>query len=263
MKYLIVPFIFFASLSTNLQSQQTDITAIFKRYGVEGCFILQGPRDTLMVKYNPARCDSGFLPASTFKIPHAVIALEEGLISDTSEIIPWNGKEWPHSSWNSDQNLRTAIQNSCIWVFIDFAARAGIETYHSYLKAFDYGNQDLSGPPTRFWLGGPFNISANEQIEFLKKFYYYQLPVSKESIQQVKPLLIIEESPGFTWSGKTGSGRISDTEWIFWLVGYLEKEGTPYFYAMNFTGSDLQKLGAARHKISRAVFQELHLLPQE
>ncbi|MBN1952176.1 MAG: class D beta-lactamase [Bacteroidales bacterium] len=261
MKFLLL-FLLVICFQLNAQNIiQKDFKSSFDAYGVKGCFALYDPVESVTYQYNPERCDSGFLPASTFKIPHSVIALEEGVISDTNELIPWNGYEWPTEVWNQDQTMSTAIKYSCIWAYFTIAEQIPIEKYQEYMEAFDYGNKDLSGPPTRFWLGGPFRISVNQQLLFLQKFYTYALPVSRESIDRVKPLIIFEQNDDYMWSGKTGSGRITDTKFIFWLVGYLEKEGRPYYYALNFTGWDLEKLGHARYEIARSIFRELELMP--
>lgn len=64
--------------------------------------------------YNQARANLRLSPASTFKIPNSVIALEEGVIKDQYEVIKWDGKKRFLDAWNKDQNLKTAFQISCV-----------------------------------------------------------------------------------------------------------------------------------------------------
>jgi beta-lactamase class D len=216
------------------KSTEFDFKKHFDKYGVDGCFVLYNQSDNEFIKYNSNLCDSGYIPASTFKIPHALIALEEKVINDTNEIIKWNGHEWPHKVWNQDQTLITSMKYSCIWVYFGFAEKIGIDKYYDYVNKFDYGNKNLTGPPTRFWLAGQFRISANQQIDFLKRFYNYELPVSEKSIDKVKDIIILKQTDNYVFSGKTGGGRLSDSEDIMWLVGYVEKDNKPYFYALNY-----------------------------
>ncbi len=239
---------------------ERDFSAQFKKYGVDGCFVLYDQAGNSYVRYNPALCDSGYIPASTFKIPNSLIALEEGIIGDTSQVIRWDGHEWPNRNWNQDQTLRTAIKYSCVWVYIGFAEKIGIEKYTAWLSSFNYGNQDLTGPPTRFWLNGPFRISANQQIDFLRKFYNCSLPVSRQSIDIIKDIIVYEKSDSWKLSGKTGTGILSDTDYIMWLVGYLEKNNKPYFFALNFKTSDFDKSGKARFSITKDILRELKLI---
>lgn len=233
---------------------------LFEKYGVAGCFVLYNQADDTYIRHNASLCDTGYIPASTFKIPHSIIALEEGVVKDANQIIPWDGHEWEYDKWNKDQTLKTAVKYSCIWAFFDIAKQINIEKYQEYVNDFDYGNKNLTGPPTRFWLAGEFRISANQQIEFLKKFYNYELPVSKQSIDIVKDLIILKQTENYTFSGKTGGGQISGNKNIMWLVGYVEKDGNPYFYAMNFVTEDSQKDGSKRYKITKDILRELKLI---
>ena len=239
---------------------EKNIKAQFDKYGVEGCFVLFNQSDDITIRYNSALCDSGYIPASTFKIPNSVIALEQGVVKDTSQVFNWNGRTWPNEAWNRNQTLKSAMKFSCIWVYFEIAEKIGIEKYYDYVKSFDYGNKNLVGPPTRFWLAGEFRISANQQIEFLKRFYNYQLRVSKRSIDIVKDLIIIDHTEYYTLSGKTGGGMINDTDYIMWLVGYVEKNNMVYFYAMNFLTENYEKLSLARYDITKSILQELKII---
>lgn len=240
---------------------ERDFKKYFDKYGVNGCIVLYDQDENEYIRYNSMRCDSGFIPASTFKIPNSLIALEEGIIKDTSQIIKWDGHEWTNKNWNQDQTLKSAMKYSCVWVYVGFAEQIGIDKYKEYINNFDYGNKDLTGPPTRFWLEGPFRVSANQQVEFLKKFYNYDLGISRQSTDIVKDILIREVGDNYILRGKTGTGELTDNEIIMWLVGYLETNNKPYFYALNITGTpaDYEKY-YIRNNILMDIFQELKLI---
>lgn len=241
--------------------KEKDFSKYFTKYGVNGCFALYNPDTDELINYNKARCDSGFIPASTFKIPNALIALEEKVVKDTNQVIKWNGQEWSVKSWNQDQTLKTAIKYSCVWAFEGLAEQIGIDTYIKYLKTFGYGNLDLAGPKTRFWLEGPFRISANQQVEFLKKLYYEELGVSKQSTEIVKSIIIRTTGSNYILRGKTGTGEISADSLIYWLVGYIEKADTPYFFALNINGTKADKTKYyIRNNIIKEIFTELEII---
>jgi beta-lactamase class D len=205
-------------------------------------------------------CDSGYIPASTFKIPHSLIALEEGIIKDTLQIIRWDGYEWPGKSWNQDQTLKTAMKYSCVWVYSKFAEQIKTGTYYKYINAFDYGNKDLTGQRNRFWLAGLLRISANQQIEFLSMFYNYNLPISRQYVDIVKNILVLEKSDSYKLSGKAGGGMLNDNDYIMWLVGYVEKAHNTYYYALNFKTSDFEKTSIARYEIAKDILMQLELI---
>lgn len=240
---------------------EADFKSVFDRYGVDGCFVLYNQTDNEYIRYNSSLCDTGYIPASTFKIPHSIIALEEGVIQDTNQLIKWDGHEWPNKPWNHDQTLKTAMKYSCVWVYVGFAKQIELKKYQEYINSFNYGNKNLIGQPTRFWLAGLLRISANQQVDFLSRFYNYELPdISRRSIDIVKDLIVIEQTTNYRLSGKTGGGMLTDTDYIMWLVGYLEKDNNVYFYAMNFKSNDFNATGSTRYSITKDILRELKLL---
>lgn len=243
------------------KSTEMNFKSIFNQYGVDGCFVLYNQTDNEYIRYHANLCDTGYIPASTFKIPHSIIVLEEGVIKDTNQIIKWDGHEWPNKPWNQDQTLKTAMKYSCVWVYVGFTAQIELRKYQNYVNSFNYGNKNLIGQPTRFWLAGLLRISANQQVDFLKRFYNYELPgISRRSIDIVKDLIVIEQKDDYRFCGKTGGGMLTDTDYIMWLVGYIEISNKVYFYAMNFKSNDFNKTSAARYNITKDILRELKLL---
>jgi beta-lactamase class D len=264
MKSIVIFFL----LGIGLQVSVCQTTKIvdFKKYfdedSVNGCFVLYDLNNDILVKYNPERCDSGYLPASTFKIPNSVIAVEERIIKSDTQTIKWDSVVWDRKEMNQDQDLRTAFKYSVIWVYFEFARKIGLEKYKEYLTSFNYGNKDLSGSPDKFWLDGGLRISANQQVEFLRNFYTYRLNVFKSTIDVVKRLMVIEAPTGYKFSGKTGGGYLPDGRVIMWLVGYVEKGGNTYFYALNFTcGQYNTNTGKMRYSMTKNILRELKVLP--
>ena len=77
------------------------------------------------------------LPASTFKVPHALVALQTGVV-DTRTVIKWDGKKRDYEVWNRDQMLESAIRMSAVWVFQQFATAIGRDRELEYLRKFQY-----------------------------------------------------------------------------------------------------------------------------
>ena len=63
------------------------------------------------------------------------------------------------------------MRDSVVWYFQRIAERMGIEKERASLKAFEYGNQDASGPLTSFWLGDSLQVSPEEQLTFIRRFF--------------------------------------------------------------------------------------------
>ena len=159
-----------------------DLADVFHEARTEGTFAAL-VKDR-MVMTDESRARTGYLPASTFKIPHALIALETGVVADVDkEVIRWDGVPNEIEEWNRDHTLRSAMRYSVVPVFQQIANRIGSERMKQFVDAFDYGNRDIGGAPLdKFWLEGNLRISALEQIAFLQRFHREDLPVSKRNL---------------------------------------------------------------------------------
>ncbi len=260
--FISLALLFFIYINLYSQTEkEKNLENYFKKYNVSGCFVLYDQSNDLTIRYNPEKCDKQYTPASTFKIPNAVIALEEKVIKDEFEIIKWDSTKQPVKEWNQDQNLQTAMKYSCVWFFSELAKKISNKKYQQYINQFNYGNKDITGQPYRFWLAGLLRISANQQIEFLKQLYNYQLGVSNRSIDITKNVILLENNENYKFYGKTGSGLIPDNRHIMWLVGFVESNNNVYYYAMNFECDDLNEtVRSARNEITKEILKELNVL---
>jgi len=137
--------------------------------GFKGAFVLYDLKGNRYIRYNPERCAERFIPASTFKIMNSLIGLETGVIPDANYVIKWDGAQYDIPAWNQDHTLKTAIQNSVVWYYQELARRVGEKKMQQYVDAAHYGNRDISGKIDTFWLEGGLRISAEEQVEVLKR----------------------------------------------------------------------------------------------
>lgn len=249
---------------TAAAAEERDFSAAFG--DIEGTFVLLDPQSERIVRHNAPRAESRFVPASTFKIPNTLIALETGVaagpdfaLSRDQNIAP--AQPWWPAVWKQDHTLETALKNSVVWFYQELARRVGAERMQTYVDRFDYGNRDISGGIDQFWLTGNLRISPNEQVEFLRRFYFEELGVSQRSTATVKQLLVLEETAGYRLSGKTGWAGLGTAHGpeTGWLVGYLERHGHVYFFATNIEIRRNED-AAARLQITKAIFRELGLI---
>lgn len=252
--------IFSTLVKCTTDSQSVDFAAIFDESGVTGTFVLQELYSGKMQIYNEKRSTQPYIPASTFKILNSLIALESGAISDTNEIIKWDGTVRSIEQWNRDHNLSSAIKVSAVWFYQELARRIGAEKMQHFVDKSAYGNKNIGGELDSFWLRGDLRISAIEQISFLKKFYQEDLPFSSENFKKVKEILVVERGQDYVLRAKTGWGGQGKSE-IGWYVGYLEKQDEVYLFALNI---DIYKNDEAKARagIARKVLQARGLLPE-
>ena len=172
----------------------------------------------------------------------------------------WNGIKYDFPGWNEDQTLRSAIKNSVVWYFQENARKVGKERMQKYINLFDYGNKDISEGVDVFWLEEGMKISQKEQVDFLRKFYSYSLPVKKRNTDIVKEIIEIEKNENYRLCGKTGFA-MKVTPQIGWLIGYIETKGNVYFFATNIEQKDPSDLfGAARKDITISILKALKII---
>ena len=209
------------------------VDSFFAAREIIGSFVFYDLEQDRYHVYNDSLSSKRYPPASTFKILNALIALETGVIKDTLQEIPWDGKKRGWNKWNQSQTLATAMEYSALWAFQEIARRVQAKdslAYSTYLSACRYGNEQLSGKIDLFWLNNSLQISPMEQIDFLVRLYQGELPFSKRNLELTQGILRIENREAYQMSGKTGWGIVNDLD-IGWYVGYIERNEKVYFYA--------------------------------
>ena len=255
MKLVIVVLI---SLTLNTLAQQ-DISKHFE--GKVGCFVLYDFSSDEYIRYNPERCEKRFLPASSFKIPNSLIALEEKVIPDENYVIKWDSVDRGWDKWNMDHDLRSAFKYSAVWFYQELARKVGREKYQYYLDTLDYGNKTIGDRVDYFWLDWSLQISANEQIEFIKKLVKNELPFSQKTIDKTKDIMIAEQTDDYVLRAKTGLGDTKDGIYTGWYVGYVEANNNIYVFAMNLDEADYDKIKSqVRIDLTKSILKELNIL---
>jgi beta-lactamase class D len=255
---------FFAGSAAAQVQRETDVPATY--FGrLTGAFVLFDLRHDTLTRYNPVECRTRYSPASTFKILNSLIGLETGVIPDEHFVIPWDGVERWNPAWNRDHDLASAIANSVVWYYQELARRVGIDSMQKYVAAAGYGNQDISGGISHFWLGSSLLISADEQVLFLRKLVEGTLPFSRRSLDIVRRITIVEKTPEYTLHGKTGLATPRDSSVVGWYVGWVERGPDLYLFALNLTSRDYGRDGDAiwahRQEYAIAILRDLGVLP--
>ncbi|KRA81780.1 hypothetical protein ASD78_00425 [Lysobacter sp. Root667] len=206
------------------------------------------------LRRDPAQaCTQRYSPASTFKVAHALFALDAGVVSGPDERMAFDGQgDWPASS-RRDHDLASAMRNSVVWYFQRIAERLGAQRETDYLRKIHYGNEDASGALTRFWLGDSLTISPQEQQRFLLDLYAGRLPLSKRAVAQVKAMLVQPQGrvvnamgehafaapwpAGTVLSAKTGSTSDRERRGVRWLIGHVQRGRRSYVFVSCVVGA--------------------------
>lgn len=226
--------------------------------GYEGAFVLYDLKNDKYIRFNEKRCAEQLSPCSTFKIFNALAGLDSKVITGPDDKKKWDGTKRWLDAWNHDHTLQSAIQDSVVWYFQDVAKDIGETRMKEYIHKVGYGNEDISGGITKFWLGDSLKISADEQVKFLTRLYKNELPFSNDAMETVKKLIVISDDGSSVLRGKTGTDMRDKKTTLGWFVGYVVEDGNPYIFATNITAKDKAN-GRVARTITRSCLHSLGL----
>jgi len=212
-----------------------ELAKHFTDAGTVGTFVGYKIDDYLIIASDKDRSGEAKLPASTFKIPNSLIALETGVVEDPDkDIFKWDGVVRSIEAWNKDHTLRSAIAVSAVPVYQEIARRIGAERMQKYVDLFEYGNRDIGGGIDQFWLTGNLRIDPVQQVDFVDRLRRGVLPVSKRSQELVRDILPVTKAGDSIIRAKTGLlGAELGKPSLGWVVGWAEKGTAQTVFALN------------------------------
>jgi beta-lactamase class D len=224
-----------AKVSSQRSEVRDGLARRFFDVGTVGTFVAYKTDDYLIIASDRDRSGIAQLPASTFKIPNSLIALETGVVADPDkDIFKWDGVTRSIEAWNKDHTLRSAIAVSAVPVYQEIARRIGQERMQKYVDLFEYGNRDIGGGIDQFWLTGNLRIDPMQQVDFVDRLRRGVLPVSKRSQDLVRDILSVTKVGDATIRFKTGLlGAEIGKPSLGWLVGWVEKGSDRTVFALN------------------------------
>ncbi len=198
-----------------------------------GSFVLYDAASDVWHIYHKETASTRVAPVSTYKIYSALLGLEAGLISPEESQLAWNGQNYRYDTWNADQTLQTAMQNSVTWYFQTLDQSAGLPAIQNFVRKIGYGNQTVGENLASYWGDSSLLISPIEQVELLRKFDENQFGFAPQNVEAVKASIRLHTAENATLYGKTGTGEENGQNVLGWFIGYLEKDGNTYYFAVN------------------------------
>jgi beta-lactamase class D len=225
----------FANVASQRNEIHGDLAKRFTDEGTVGTFVGYKVDDYLIIASDNDRSGEAKPPASTFKIPNSLIALETGVVGDPDkDVFKWDGVVRSIEAWNHDLTMRQAIAVSAVPVYQEIARRIGIERMQKYVDLFEYGNRDIGGGIDQFWLTGKLRIDPIQQIDFVDRLRRGVLPVSKRSQDLVRDILPVTKVGDAVIRAKSGLlGAEAGKPSLGWLVGWAENGASQTVFALN------------------------------
>ena len=192
-------------------------------------------------------CEGRVTPASTFKIPIALMGYDSGILIDAMQ------PSWPfkpgyaswREEWKRDTDPSYWMKESVVWYSQQITTKLGAARFKRYVDGFGYGNEDISGEKgrqnglTHAWLSSSLAISPLEQVAFLSRMLNRKLPVSDHAVAMTAAITEVgTTSNGWKTHGKTGMGFALDKAGkpvrgkpYGWFVGWATKDGRSIVFA--------------------------------
>lgn len=233
---------------------------VFARHGVNGTIVIYDVQKNGYWLHNAGRAAERFYPASTFKIFNSLIALSEGVVKDADEVFyRYDGAPVYLESWKADASLRSAIKISQLPAYKELARKIGMERMQKNITKLGYGNGISGDKIDSFWLQGPLQISALEQVKLLTKLAQGKLPYPPAAQKEVCDITVLKRTDAYTLHGKTGWATDNIAVPVGWFVGWVEAKDNLYVFALNMDVPDAKDL-PLREKIALECLTTLKVL---
>lgn len=233
-----------------------DLSAYFGEF--DGSFVLYDLGNDAWSIHDIDYATRRVAPNSTYKIYAALFGLEEGVITSENTFIAWDGKNYPFDTWNNDQILQSAMSNSVNWYFQSLNEQLGYPSVNKYIQQIKYGNENMSGDFSSYWMESSLKISPIEQVELLTKLQNNSFSFAPENINAVKDSICISSSDAGSFYGKTGTGRVNGQDVNGWFIGYIETADNTYIFATNI-GADSNATGGNATEITMSILSDMNI----
>jgi len=243
--------------------QVKQIGEMLKERKLNGAVLIFDPSELIFYSNDFDWVSKVKSPASTFKIPNSIIALELGVVEDEETVFKWDGNPRRLKVWEKDLTFHQAFKMSCVPCYQEIARAVGVENMKYYLDKFSYPGMfvDSSNIDT-FWLEGESGISQIQQIHFLTKFYFNEFDISPKTYNIMKNIMLAEKEDTYVLYGKTGWG-IRKSQNNGWYVGFVETEDNLYFFATNVEPNEefeMSNFNKARIEITKHSLRIIGLI---
>ena len=204
----LLSMLVFACTPNNVKTD-TSINKIMDSAQVKGCFaLMENGSGQFTITHLAYYKDSSFAPLQTFFAIPTLIALDRGIISH-------DAKTW-------------AAMDSVNY-YEGLIAQIGRPTMLSTRDSLHYGKGIASADSTHYWNNGSLTITPDEQLGFIKKLYFNELPFQKRSQEMYKKMILKEDNANYKLSYMNGVDTIKGNAWS---LGFVEENKHPYFFVL-------------------------------
>ena len=211
------------SCSVNHAKINNDLKKYFDSSNVEGCFAMLNNQMGDITVYNMNLDTQRLSTGTSFKVIETLIGIQTGRITNETSTLG-------NDSSSKNVTLQQAFQNNSVPYFQELARQIGKDTLQMWLDSISYGNSKITSAVDTFWLNNDLKISPDEQLGFLSKLFFEQLPFQKYAQETVANLMKKEDTSLYSLSYATGLGIDEKNNSFAWNLGWIEENRHIYFF---------------------------------
>jgi len=189
----------------------------------EGCLMLYDNMHDQVSVYPVEKARQRYVPGSGFVVFSSLVALESGLVADTSSIVPISDTD--SMSMGDLFRQHPAALNQWLSTHI----RKAVMQF--WLDSVHYGNQVSIDTTQPFWQNGILRISPDEQLGLLIHLYFHELSFHERPQRLVQQIMLKENTSRYSLSYVTAAVQ-TDTTAQAWMLGWEEENKHPYFFTV-------------------------------
>lgn len=218
-----------AACGMNNVTNDDMLKTVFDKYHVSGTFAVHNNITNRFDIYNLNRYrDSSYAPGATFNIVNALFGVEKGVINNPLSTFSQNPAI-------SSISLKSSFLSPAQTYNEYLAAQIGKGYMQTWLDSLHYGTYKIKNDSTSFWTNDSLKLTPDEQLGFMKKLYFDQLPFQKRTLNMVKQLLVRKENTNYTLCYQQSAQLNTKGELIGWVIGWEEENKHVYFFTLNLT----------------------------
>jgi len=217
--------------SVNKANIDNELKQYFDEKKGEGCFTLLDNATGKITVYNIGMDTIRYSPGATFDIFNALVALETGVVSDEKMLLPLSGSNAQDSNAVAQVNIVEAFKKNNTTATAYIAQKIGNTNMQVWIDSIGYGNKNIGEETANFWQNNTLAISADEQLGFMKRLYFDQLPFRKSVQLSVREMMSQINNSVYAINYKTAMVKDKSNNDIQWVTGWIEENRHVYFFS--------------------------------
>lgn len=220
----------FSGCSVNKAKVDDSLKQQFDAANVNGCFTMIDNASGEITVYNMSLDTARKLPASTFQILGSLIALETGVLPDENTMISVDSFTFNQWKGKNPLSLIDGFKVNADPFFAAVYKNIGTDTLRKLIDSVGYGNKNIGIKGDLFWRDNQMKISPDEQLGFMKKLYFDQLPFRKSVTEAVRSMMLKEDNSAYRLSYQSSEGLDEKGQKIAWTCGWIEENRHVYLF---------------------------------